>query len=223
MILFRKRLNTKGFSHIELGLILIVVIGVSGIGYYVYKHSSAHAATTYTTLKNIKSDGYTFTEQACITAQTGTAPNYTDTVAAVMSVNTQAGPSTIKTGRHSNGYNPLAYYSINGAKPVTEDSWTTASTSTISFNLPPTVATANFTLGVEGTPGSTATSAGSTQTISSITLCNPPATAPIISISAAPTYISSGSTSTLTWSTTGATSCTASGTWSGSELTAGSY
>jgi hypothetical protein len=225
MKLFRKRLNAKGFSHIELGLLLIVVIGISSVGYYVYKHSSAHAATTYTTLKNIKSDGYTFTEQACITSQTGTAPNYTDTVVALMSVNTKAGPSTIVTGRHgqTSGYNPLAYYSINGATPVTEDAWTTASTSTISFDLPPTIATANFTLGVEGTPGSTATSAGSTQTFGSITLCNPPITAPTISISASPTSINSGSTSILTWSSTGATSCTASGTWSGSEATAGSY
>jgi hypothetical protein len=224
MKLSRKRLNAKGFSHVELGLLLIVVIGISSVGYYVYKHSTAHAATTYTTLATINSDGYKFTEQACITAQTGTAPNYTDTIAALMTVNTQAGPSTIKTGRHSSGYNPLAYYSINGSAPVTEDAWTTASTSTIAFDLPPTIASANFTLGVEGTPGSSTTSPGSTQSLSSITLCNPPViTAPTISITAAPTSITSGSTSTLTWSTTGATSCTASGAWSGSQSTAGSY
>jgi len=226
MKLLKRKLNSRGFSHIELGLLLIVVIGISSVGVYVYKHSTAHAATTYTTLAVIKSDGYKFTEQACITSQSGTSPNYTDTVVALISVNTKAGPSTIQTGRHhqSSGYNPLAYYSINGATPVTEDAWTTASTSTISFDLPPTIGTADFTLGVEGTPGSTSTSAGSTQTLSSVTLCNPPVVAvPTVSLSASPTSINSGSTSTLTWSSTAATSCTATGSWTGSRLTSGTY
>jgi hypothetical protein len=43
--------------------------------------------------------------------------------------------------------------------------------------------------------------------------------APTVSISANPTSIVSGESSTLTWSSTNATSCTASGGWSGSEAT----
>jgi poly(3-hydroxybutyrate) depolymerase/chitodextrinase len=46
--------------------------------------------------------------------------------------------------------------------------------------------------------------------------------APTVSLSAAPPAITSGSSSTLTWSSTNATSCTASGAWSGSKATAGS-
>ena len=46
--------------------------------------------------------------------------------------------------------------------------------------------------------------------------------APTISFSATPTTVSSGSSSTLTWSATSATSCTASGAWSGTEPTSGS-
>jgi hypothetical protein len=44
---------------------------------------------------------------------------------------------------------------------------------------------------------------------------------PTIAISAAPTTITLGQTSTLTWSTTNATSCTASGAWSGAQATSG--
>jgi hypothetical protein len=219
MKLFRRRLGSKGFSHIELGLLLIVVVGISTVGYYVYKHN-AHAGNTYTTLTAIKVKGLVFTEQACITAQSGSSSNYTDTVTALITVPTRAGVSSVHIARHYRyTYNPIAYYSINGGTDVTEDNWVTGSTSTISFNLPPTAATANFTLGVSGT-------AGSTQSIGSVSLCSPPApvaATPTVSLSASPTSVSSGSTTTLTWKTTGATSCTASGSWSGSELTAGSY
>ncbi len=228
MKLFKRRLNAKGFSHIELGLLLIVVIGISSVGYYVYKHN-AHAGNTYTTLAAIKSDGYNFTEQACVTAQSGTAPNYTDTIAALISVNTKTGKTSKKTRHHHTttvaAYNPLAYYTINGASPVTESNWVSGTTSTITFDLPPTIATADFTLGVEGTPGSSATSPGSTQTLASIGLCNPAPVVPTptVTLNASPTTVISGATSVLTWSSTNATSCTASGSWSGSELTAGSY
>ncbi|MCR4330445.1 MAG: carbohydrate-binding protein [Patescibacteria group bacterium] len=45
------------------------------------------------------------------------------------------------------------------------------------------------------------------------------APAPTLTLSANPTNVSSGSQSTLTWSTTNATSCTASGGWSGTKAT----
>ncbi len=52
----------------------------------------------------------------------------------------------------------------------------------------------------------------------------PPAPAPLptISLSASPTSIISGQSSTLTWTSTDATSCTASGGWAGTKLTSGS-
>ncbi|MDB5169086.1 MAG: glycosyl hydrolase [Candidatus Saccharibacteria bacterium] len=48
------------------------------------------------------------------------------------------------------------------------------------------------------------------------------APAPTVSFSASPTSVVSGSASTLAWSSTNATSCTATGSWSGSKATAGS-
>jgi hypothetical protein len=49
-----------------------------------------------------------------------------------------------------------------------------------------------------------------------------PTPAPSVSLSANPTSVTSGATSTLTWSSTNATSCTASGAWSGTKATSGS-
>jgi len=50
----------------------------------------------------------------------------------------------------------------------------------------------------------------------------PPAPAPSVSLSAAPGNVSMGSAGMLSWSSSNATGCTASGGWSGSEPTSGS-
>jgi hypothetical protein len=49
----------------------------------------------------------------------------------------------------------------------------------------------------------------------------PPAPAPTVFFSALPGDVASGSTATLTWSSTNASSCTASGGWTGTEPTSG--
>ena len=60
---------------------------------------------------------------------------------------------------------------------------------------------------------------GNSNTASATTQAGTPA--PTVTISANPTSVSSGGSSTLTWSSTNATSCTASGGWSGSKATSG--
>jgi hypothetical protein len=45
---------------------------------------------------------------------------------------------------------------------------------------------------------------------------------PTVALSASPTSVASGQSSTITWASTNATACTASGAWSGSEPTSGS-
>jgi hypothetical protein len=50
----------------------------------------------------------------------------------------------------------------------------------------------------------------------------PPPPAPTVSLSASPTSLSPGQSATLTWNSTNATACTASGAWSGSQPTTGS-
>ena len=49
-----------------------------------------------------------------------------------------------------------------------------------------------------------------------------PTPAPTVSLSATPTTLNAGSASTLTWNSTDATSCTASGAWSGTQAVSGS-
>ncbi|MEK7703476.1 MAG: hypothetical protein AAB426_00845 [Myxococcota bacterium] len=53
-------------------------------------------------------------------------------------------------------------------------------------------------------------------------IADPVATAPVVTLFANPSTVDSGGTSTLTWSATNATSCTASGAWSGAKATSGS-
>ena len=72
----------------------------------------------------------------------------------------------------------------------------------------------SYTLTCTKTGGAATTSA----TVSLTTL--PPV--PVVSISASPDHIVPGDSVTLTWSSTDATSCTASDAWSGSKATSGS-
>jgi hypothetical protein len=51
---------------------------------------------------------------------------------------------------------------------------------------------------------------------------SPPPGAPVVTLSASPTSVAAGGTTALTWSATDATSCAASGAWSGTRPTAGS-
>jgi hypothetical protein len=54
------------------------------------------------------------------------------------------------------------------------------------------------------------------------TFYGPTASPPTVSLAASPASISSGQSSTLSWNSTNATSCSASGAWSGTQLTSGS-
>jgi Carboxypeptidase regulatory-like domain len=77
-------------------------------------------------------------------------------------------------------------------------------------------------------PGSTTTymlacssSSGTAQTATKIAVNPAVAPAPTVKLTASSTTIASGGSTTLTWSTTNASSCTASGGWTGSEVTSG--
>jgi hypothetical protein len=65
----------------------------------------------------------------------------------------------------------------------------------------------------------TCTGAGGTSTAASVTVTIAPI--PTATLTANPTAISSGGSSTLTWNSTNATSCTASGGWSGTKVASG--
>ena len=83
------------------------------------------------------------------------------------------------------------------------------------------------TVGIENPTGATAFPAPSAPTSNSAWEWTPggsppPPPVPTVSLNASPTGIATGQSSTLTWSSTNATSCTASGGWSGAKALSGS-
>jgi hypothetical protein len=63
--------------------------------------------------------------------------------------------------------------------------------------------------------------AASASTAQALAITAPAPPAPTVTIAISPTSITVGAAGTLTWSSTNATSCTASGSWSGSQVTSG--
>src|ERR1700690_1651729 len=70
--------------------------------------------------------------------------------------------------------------------------------------------------------GSSSTPPVSTPPVSTPPASTPPASSPTVSLSASPTSVTTGGTTTLTWSSSNATACMASGAWSGAQSTGGS-
>jgi hypothetical protein len=63
---------------------------------------------------------------------------------------------------------------------------------------------------------------GSGQQSTTVTVSGSPPPAPTVTLNANPTSVQSGATSQLSWSSANATSCTASGGWTGAKLLSGS-
>ncbi len=124
-------------------------------------------------------------------------------------VSLSVGPSVVTAG----GSATLTWSSRNATSCAASGGWTgheplngTQSTGALS-------ATTHYTLTCSGTGGT------ATQT-ATVTVHAP---APTISLKATPSTVASGGASTLTWATTGATACSASGTYNGSVATSGSH
>jgi hypothetical protein len=132
------------------------------------------------------------------TATAGTAINFTATVAESGGSGVPAGTVTFKDGGTT-----LGSMTLNGTGIAV------FSTSTLAAGAH----------SITAVYGGDAANAASTSTAASVTVNALPA--PTVTIAVAPTSITVGQSATLTWSSTNATSCTASGAWSGSEATSG--
>lgn len=122
-----------------------------------------------------------------------------------------ATPSAVTQGQSST----LSWTTTNATSCVASGDWTgsrgiSGSESTGALTA---VRTYSYSLTCTGPGGSTL------QTASVAVSATPPV--PTVSITANPAQVASGGTSTLTWSSTSATSCTASGGWSGGKSTSG--
>lgn len=132
-----------------------------------------------------------------------------DSVAQPAGVTLSASPDSIVTGDSST----LTWTSTDATTCTASGAWSGAKGTSGSVGSGPLTAASNvFTLTCDGAGGS-----GS----ASVTVSVAAPVAPTVTLGANPANVASGGSSTLTWSSTGASGCTASGAWSGSRATSG--
>jgi hypothetical protein len=126
-------------------------------------------------------------------------------------VSLSASPTTVTLGAATT----LTWSSTNATSCVATGAWTgTRGTSGSEASIPDAVGPAAYTLTCSG-PG------GSASATATVSVTAAPVPAPTVSLSAAPNPLTIGAATTLTWTSTDATSCTASEGWTGSRPTAG--
>lgn len=127
-------------------------------------------------------------------------------------------PSTITSGSSAS----LTWATTGATSCTASGSWSgavaTAGTQTVGPFTTSATTTETFILTCANSVGTTTGSAVLTVVPVSIVVTAPS----ITSLSVSPNPIASGANATLTWATTGATSCTASGSWSGTVASSGS-
>jgi hypothetical protein len=102
-----KRLNNKGFSHVELFLLVLVIVLVSGVGYFVYnRNKSAHAGSQVVANITTKHAG-NFSIIACRQNVKGSTTNFT-----ISSTANYADPAHVQYGYDGT---VTSYYAENGA------------------------------------------------------------------------------------------------------------
>jgi hypothetical protein len=119
-----------------------------------------------------------------------------------------ANPTTVAKG----GSSTLVWSSTNASTCTASGGWSGTLAPSGSQSTGPISSTTTYSISCSG-PGGASPTASATVTVTPV---------PTASISANPTVVSSGGSSTLTWSSSNATSCTASGGWAGPLATSGS-
>lgn len=126
-------------------------------------------------------------------------------------VDVSVSPSSVDLGQSAT----LIWSSSDATSCTASGGWTGARSTSGSETVSPD-ATSSYTLSCNGGGGSASDSV-------TVTVNQPPVVnEPTVSLSASPSRISRGGSITLSWNSNDATSCTASGAWSGSKATSGS-
>jgi hypothetical protein len=125
--------------------------------------------------------------------------------AALPTVTLSASPTMIDSG----GSSTLTWSSTNATSCTASGGWAGTKGTRATTSVSPR-STTTYTLSCTG-------NGGSAQQSATVTVLAPPT----VTLSAGPTSIASGGSSTLTWSSTSATSCSASGGWTGTKATSG--
>jgi hypothetical protein len=144
---------------------------------------------------------------SCTGAGGSTTQSATVAVGAVPAptVTISANPAQIASGGTSN----LSWSSSNAQTCAASGGWTGARGTSGTFTTPALTQTTGYTLTCTGLGGT-----GSGSTTVTVTPAIPP---PTLSLTATPNAVTQGQSSTLSWTTTNATSCVASGDWSGAR------
>jgi hypothetical protein len=165
---------------------------------------------TFTTIALASTTTFTLT---CSNAAGGsTSRSVTVTVASATpapTVTFSVNPTTVPL----NGSATLSWTTSNATSCTGSgglSGWAGSKQTSGSQNVGPFVASTTFTLSCTG-------AGGTTQRNAVVSLLG----APTLTFTALPTSVSSGASSTLTWASTNANSCTASGAWAGNKGTAG--
>ncbi len=126
-------------------------------------------------------------------------------------VTLSANPTSIPSG----GTSVLTWSSTNANSCTASGGWSGTKATSGTQTVGPLTATQTYTLACSATGGASATQSATVTVASSV----PP---PTVNLSANPASVASGGSSTLDWTTSNATSCTASGGWTGNKATQGS-
>jgi azurin len=124
-------------------------------------------------------------------------------------VNLTANPTTISAG----GTSTLQWTSTNATSCTASDGWTGSRATSGTFQTAALNATTTFTLSCSGAGGGA---------LARVTVTVAAANSPLVQLSANPPGVAAGGSTTLNWTSSNVTSCTASGGWSGSKATSGS-
>jgi hypothetical protein len=147
---------------------------------------------------------------AADTATVAVTPADTTPPPPAPTVSLSANPTSVASG----GTSTLTWSSTDATGCTAGGAWSGAKGVSGSEQTTALSATSTFTLSCSGAGGT----ASQSKTVT-VTTSTP---APTVSLSANPTSVASGGTSTLSWSSTNATGCTASGAWSGAKAMSGS-
>ncbi len=142
-------------------------------------------------------------------ATSTSAPQTVTVTAPVPTVTISSSPSSVVLGTAAS----LTWSSTGATACTAGGSWSGAEATSGTASVTPTAAgTASYTLTCTGAGGSATGTA-------SLTVTAPPA--PTVAIAVSPATITVGASTVITWSSTGATACAASGSWTGAEATSG--
>jgi hypothetical protein len=141
-------------------------------------------------------------------SSTSTAASVTVTAPAAPTVTIGVAPASITLGQRAT----LTWSSSNATSCSGSGAWSSSEATSGTLSVTPTATgTFGYVLTCSGAGGSANATATLTVT----------APVPTVTIAVTPTSITVGQSATLTWSSTNATSCAASGSWSGTEATSG--